>query len=223
MNAEDSAAQLRKALAEFPVEAFRTVAGAGEATLEIKKSEFIGVIAPATTEEEARRIIDEQKQLHPKARHWCTAYVLGPDARTQRSNDDGEPAGTAGAPILDVLGGSGLTDVVAVVTRYFGGVLLGAGGLVRAYGSAASEALARTTIITRNLIVPVSARLDYSTADTVRARAEQRGWKIIDAEYAADVTMHAGVPADDVDDYARMLADISAGSAQPIIGTPRYV
>ena len=223
MRLEDSAEQLRAALAQFPVESFRSVAGVGSATLEIKKSEFIGLVAPASTEEEARRIIDEQKQLHPKARHWCTAYILGPDARTQRSNDDGEPAGTAGAPILDVLNGSGLTDTVAVVTRYFGGVLLGAGGLVRAYGSAASEALSRTKIITRSLIVPVSARLDYSTADTVRARAEQRGWKIIDAEYAADVTVHTGVPADDVDDYVRMLADLSAGAAQPLIGTPRYV
>lgn len=223
MESDSADEQLREALADFPAESFRTVSGVGEASLEIKRSEFIGVIAPASSEDEARAVIDEQKQLHPKARHWCTAFVLGPDARTQRSNDDGEPAGTAGAPILDVLTGSGLTDVVAVVTRYFGGVLLGAGGLVRAYGSAASEALAKTTIVTRSLMIPVSARLDYSTADAVRVRAEQHGWKIIDAEYAADVTLHTGVPADAVDEYSRLLADVSAGAAEPVIGTPRYV
>lgn len=99
---------------------YRTIAAPTEAEIEIKKSRFIGFVAPVADEAEAREVIAERRNAHPKARHHCTAFVLDPDSRTQRFSDDGEPAGTAGAPILDVVTGHGLTFVVAVVTRYFG-------------------------------------------------------------------------------------------------------
>jgi len=120
---------------------YLTVAGTGVHEIEIRRSRFLCALAPVTSEEAAREVIAARKKADPAARHHCHAFVLGADGRTQRSSDDGEPAGTAGTPMLEVLRRRELTDTVAVVTRYFGGVLLGAGGLIRAYGQAVSEAV----------------------------------------------------------------------------------
>ena len=109
----------------------RTIRENGEHELEIKRSRFLCALARVDSDEAAREFIAERRKLHHEARHHCTAYVLD-EGRAQRSNDDGEPAGTAGAPMLEVLRRNEITGVVAVVSRYFGGVLLGAGGLVRA-------------------------------------------------------------------------------------------
>lgn len=210
-------------LAGFPVRSFTTAAGSSIAEIEIKRSRFIARVAHAESEDQARSIIEEERSAHPKARHWCTAFVLGPDGRTQRFNDDGEPSGTAGQPILDVLVGHELTDTVAVVTRYFGGTLLGAGGLVRAYGGAASAAVDTLTTRTRRLRVPISAELDYPVAEQVRVRAEQSGWTIADAQYAERVTLTLGVDPDEITAAEALLADASAGAAAPEVGLPRYV
>ncbi|MDR1711458.1 MAG: IMPACT family protein [Propionibacteriaceae bacterium] len=124
-----------------------TIAARAESRVEVKKSVFLGVVAPAATVAEADAVIAAIRKEHYSARHHCTALIMGDAAEIQRSNDDGEPSGTAGAPMLAVLRHHTLTNVVAVVTRYFGGTLLGAGGLVRAYTDAVSQALANASIV----------------------------------------------------------------------------
>ena len=124
---------------------YTSIAGPVEAVIEARRSRFLARLEPVADEAAARDDIEAARRAHHDARHHCSAFVLDPDARTQRSNDDGEPAGTAGAPMLEVLRGSGHTQVVAVVTRWFGGTLLGTGGLIRAYSGAVSAALERAT------------------------------------------------------------------------------
>ena len=131
-----------------PPRRYLTLASPASAELEVKRSRFVCDLAPVSTEESARAFVDQVRAHSRDARHHCTAFVLGPDGATLRSNDDGEPSGTAGAPMLDVLRGRGLTDVVAVVTRWFGGTLLGTGGLIRAYGDAVSTAVDAATVVT---------------------------------------------------------------------------
>jgi uncharacterized YigZ family protein len=128
-----------------------TVASVATAELEVKRSRFVATLAPATSEGSARGLIEQVRAGSRGAGHHCTAFVLGPDRATERSNDDGEPSGTAGAPMLDVLRGRGLTDVVTVVARWFGGTLLGTGGLIRAYGDAVSLAVDAATLLVREL------------------------------------------------------------------------
>jgi len=131
-----------------PPRRYLTLASPASAELEVKRSRFVCDVAPVPTEDDARAFVETVRSGTRDARHHCTAFVLGPDGGTQRSNDDGEPSGTAGAPMLDVLRGRGLTDVVAVVTRWFGGTLLGTGGLIRAYGDAVSAAVDAATVVT---------------------------------------------------------------------------
>ncbi|MGN6036327.1 IMPACT family protein [Brevibacterium casei] len=196
---------------------YRTITDRAEAEIEIKRSKFLGLVAPVADEAEAREVIAEQRSLHPKARHHCTAFVLDPDSRTQRFSDDGEPPGTAGAPILDVVLGHELTFVVAVVTRYFGGTLLGAGGLVRAYGQAASAAVDRAPVVVRRELVPVRASVDYAQANTLERAAEVRGWSVR-ASYGAEVELTVFVPVAEVDPALAMFADLTAGQAHPNVG-----
>ena len=140
---------------------YKTIASRCEARFIEKKSEFIGYLAPVSTEEEAANFISEIRARHPKARHNCYAYILR-ENNTARHSDDGEPQGTAGAPIYEVLRKEGLTDAACVVTRYFGGVLLGAGGLTRAYARAAKDAVNSAEIKLMCEAVLVEISLDYS-------------------------------------------------------------
>jgi len=146
---------------------YLTLASPATAELEVKRSRFVCDVAPASSEEAARAFVEQVRSSTRDARHHCTAFVLGPDGATQRSNDDGEPSGTAGAPMLDVLRGSGLTDVVAVVTRWFGGTLLGTGGLIRAYGDAVSRALHEATVLARELREGVVVDVDHASGPRV--------------------------------------------------------
>jgi uncharacterized YigZ family protein len=201
---------------------YRTIARSAEAEIEIKKSRFLAYLSPAADESEARETIAEVRAAHPKARHHCTAFVLDPDSRTQRFSDDGEPAGTAGAPILDVLTGHDLTYVVAIITRYFGGTLLGAGGLVRAYGQATSEAVGDASIITRHELVPVRADVDYAQANALDRAAGNRGWTTR-AEYGGQVGLDILVPVAEVELALAMYADLTAGRAEPSVGEVEWV
>ncbi|GAA2097267.1 YigZ family protein [Brevibacterium salitolerans] len=196
---------------------YRTLRGAAEAEIEIKHSRFLGLVAPVASEEEARTLIAQRRSAHPKARHHCTAFVLDPDARTRRFSDDGEPAGTAGAPILDVLTGRDLTYVLCVVTRYFGGTLLGAGGLVRAYGEAASAAADAARIDTFAERTPLTLTADYALAAALERAARSAGWST-EAEYGAEVALTLFVPPAELDSGLRTLADLSAGSAEATAG-----
>lgn len=144
-----------------------TLATTASAQLEVRRSRFVCDIAPASTEQEARAFVDAVRSGSRDAGHHCTAFVLGPDGATLRSNDDGEPSGTAGAPMLEVLRGRALTDVVAVVTRWFGGTLLGTGGLIRAYGDAVTAALDVARPLVRELREGLVVDVDHMSGPRV--------------------------------------------------------
>lgn len=157
-----------------PPRRYLTLASPARAEVEVRRSRFVCEVAPATSEAVARAFIEQARTGRRDARHHCTAYVLGPDGATMRSNDDGEPSGTAGAPMLDVLRGHELTDAVAVVSRWFGGTLLGTGGLIRAYGDAVTAALERATLVAmelrEGLVVEVGAADGPRVENALRGR-----------------------------------------------------
>src|SRR5690625_3762827 len=139
-----------------------TVKKEGSAEVMIKKSRFIGYVKRVETEEDAQAFIQSIKKKHHDATHNCSAYMIGEHDQIQKANDDGEPSGTAGVPILEVLKKQGLKDTAVVVTRYFGGIKLGAGGLIRAYGSTTSQAIQTTGIVKRQLMQGFTVVVDYT-------------------------------------------------------------
>lgn len=181
------------------------------ATTEAKKSRFITVIEPVSSEDEARAVIDEQKRLYPDARHHCSAYVLESSGATPHthSSDDGEPPGTAGAPILEVLLGADLVNVVAVVTRYFGGTLLGTGGLVRAYAGGAQASLEHAKLARIVEMPRYLASIDLADAGKVEAEMHNRGWQILDLTWGVDLTVDFAVPVEDEGEIRGLLASLT--------------
>ena len=163
---------------------------------EEKKSRFIATLKAVSSEEEAAEFIASVKKKYWDARHNCSAYIIGSRGELTRCSDDGEPSGTAGRPMLEVLSGMGVTDICAVVTRYFGGTLLGTGGLVRAYSAAVKDALEKSElgIVSEGLLLEVI--LDYNDVSSVRNLLEKRGIDLSDADYAADVTFRLRVVSD---------------------------
>lgn len=184
--------------------------GAGEATVVEKRSEFIGQVWPVETEEEARALIEQAKKSYHDARHHCWCYLIHDGA--VRYSDDGEPQGTAGQPMLSVFQKAGLSNVCCVVTRYFGGVLLGAGGLVRAYTQAASDALAAAGISQVRRWVELAVECPYSFLDRVKNLTEALGGAVGEVEYAAGVTVHALLPEAQAEPFAAQITELSAGS-----------
>lgn len=164
-----------------------------EAGTEVRRSRFLAVVARVEDEEAARAFVERRRRTHPDAGHHCSALVLGPERTLERSGDDGEPAGTAGAPMLEVLRGSGVSDVVAVVTRWFGGTLLGAGGLVRAYGDATRLALDAAGTLRREQIHEVEVTLPHADAARVESDLRARGAHVLDVAYAEAVTLRLGL------------------------------
>ena len=178
-----------------------------------KKSRFLGLIVPVTTEAEARAQLDAVKKREYDARHNCWAYIL--HSGQKRYSDDGEPQGTAGQPILNVLEREGVQDVLCVVTRYFGGILLGAGGLCRAYTKAAKDALDDAGI---SELRPWSVlRLDcpYALFERVKLELEKRGGVVTNSEYGAQIALTAALPEPGEAVFAKALQELSAGSLVP--------
>ena len=204
-------------------EEYETIAEPVDAEIEITRSRFLTRLARVESEDRARAVIAEVRAEHPRARHHCSAFVLGPDGRVQRSNDDGEPGGTAGAPMLDALVSAGLSDVVAVVTRYFGGVLLGAGGLTRAYRAAVAEAVVDARRVRRGLRRTVTVEAGYDVAAQIEAEARRRGFGIGPAEYGAAVAQLYAAAAQRVDELEALALELSAGAAVVTLGVEEYV
>ena len=178
-----------------------------------KKSRFLGLIVPVTSEAEARAQLDAVKKREYDARHNCWAYIL--HSGQKRYSDDGEPQGTAGQPILNVLEREGVQDVLCVVTRYFGGILLGTGGLCRAYTKAAKDALDDAGI---SELRPWSVlRLDcpYALFERVKLELEKRGGTVISSEYGAQIALTAALPEPGEAVFAKALQELSAGSLVP--------
>ena len=189
---------------------YRTVAGNAVAETEVKRSRFLCRIERVDSEEVARTVVERARKEHWDARHHCSAFVLGPDGAVQRSSDDGEPSGTAGAPMLDVLRGREVSDVVAVVTRWFGGTLLGAGGLVRAYGDAVRAGLDAAGVHERVLAALFDVDVSHAAAGRLESDLRARGVDVQDATYAERVTVRVAVdPATDLD---ALLAELTGGT-----------
>lgn len=144
------------------IESYKTVRGSGSKEIVIKKSRFIGHIMPVQTESEANTFIEDIKKQNWNATHNCSAYMIGERNEIQKQSDDGEPSGTAGKPILEVIRNQGLSNVAIVVTRYFGGIMLGAGGLIRAYTDGAVVAIEAGEVITRVLHRQIFVEVDYT-------------------------------------------------------------
>ncbi|RGE21905.1 YigZ family protein [Leucobacter sp. wl10] len=201
---------------------YETVAGTVDAEVEISRSRFLARLERVADEAEAREAIARARAEHPRARHHCSAFVLGPDGRVQRSNDDGEPSGTAGAPMLDALVSAGLSDVVAVVTRYFGGVLLGAGGLTRAYRAAVAEAVLRAPRVRRGLRREATVTAGYESAPQIEAEARRRGYGVGAVEYRDRVERRYLVAEDEAEALVALAAELSAGTAEAVLGGAAY-
>ena len=191
-------------------ESFITPAAYGTAELTEKRSRFIGQVWPAETEDAARARIAETKKRYYDARHNCWCYVLRGGA--VRYSDDGEPQGTAGQPMLNVFQSAGITDVCCVVTRYFGGVLLGAGGLVRAYSAAARDALAAAGVRRMAEWQSVLVPCPYPLYERVKRLLDEQEAVIEDADFGADVLLTALVRADRAEAFLKSLSELNAGT-----------
>jgi uncharacterized YigZ family protein len=193
-----------------------TIAAPVEHELVVKKSRFLALVHPVASVAEADEVVARVRRQFWDARHHCVALAVGPHAEQQRSTDDGEPSGTAGVPMLEVLRRRELTDLVAVVTRYFGGVLLGAGGLVRAYSTATSEALDRARVLGRSAAVRVT--VDAPHAEAGRLHGVLVDWaaahdaSLVDVGYAASATFTLLVPPANLDAFDAALAAATAGT-----------
>ncbi|WP_069742488.1 YigZ family protein [Streptomyces sp. EN23] len=203
-------------------EQYRTVARAGVHESEINRSRFLCSLAPAATEEEAQDFVARVRKEHPTATHNCFAYVIGADASVQKASDDGEPGGTAGVPMLQMLMRRETRYVVAVVTRYYGGVKLGAGGLIRAYGGVVGEALDELGTITRRRFRLATIRVDHQRAGKLENDLRATGRDVREVRYAEAVTIDIGLPDGDVDAFTGWLADATAGTATLELGGEAY-
>ena len=168
---------------------YRTVQGYGQAEVEINKSRFIAYVNRAESEEEAIAFLERIRKQHWDATHNCAAYIVGENEEHQKANDDGEPSGTAGRPILEVIKRSALTDTIIIVTRYFGGIKLGTGGLIRAYGKSAVVGLEAAGIVERQLHTRMTATIDYSLLGVVENQLRNHHYVIIDKHFANKVTL----------------------------------
>ena len=187
--------------------------GHSETELVEKRSRFIGQVWRAATEEEARARIEETKKKHYDARHNCWCYRLR-EGGAERYSDDGEPQGTAGQPMLNVFQREDVTDVVCVVTRYFGGILLGAGGLVRAYSQSAKDALVGAGISVVRRWVAMEVPCTYAQFDEVRREVSRFGGVEEQADYGADVLLSVLIPEEQAAPFSARLLDLSAGTIQ---------
>ncbi len=201
----------RKTEEERIMDSYSTVYTAGTGEIVEKKSRFIAQIFPVSSEEEAFSYLEAVKKEYWDARHHCWAYIIGRNPASERMSDDGEPAGTAGKPILEVLRGKGLTDVFAVVTRYFGGTLLGTGGLVRAYSGAVSEGLAHTEIITRIRGIKLMINTDYTGVGKIQYLLGQKKITVLDSVYTDKVTFFVLVPEDGEENLKKELLEATCG------------
>lgn len=189
--------------------------GPGDAEYVEKRSKFLGKVRPVESEEAARAFIDEMKKKYHDARHNCWCYVL--KSGVMRYSDDGEPQGTAGQPMLDVFNREGVTDAVCVITRYFGGVLLGAGPLLRAYQGTAKLALEAAGISVVRRWVELTIPCGYSLLGKITQEIPVWDGIVADTEYGADVVIKALLPEGREMDFAKRILDLSAGKVQATV------
>lgn len=201
---------------------YRIVYEGGEGEIVEKKSRFIATIAPVENEEEATAFIERIRKKYYDARHNCPAFVIGRNKELTRCSDDGEPSGTAGKPILEVLLGAGLTNVAVVVTRYFGGTLLGTGGLVRAYTQAVQEGLAACKIATMRYGVTIRIETDYTDLGKIQHLLNNKEIPIISSEYTDKVALMVQLPKEQAEGLRKELTEATAARAYTEITESGY-
>ena len=202
---------------------YKTTAENGTASYEIQKSRFIAYTSHVETEVEARDFVTAIKKKHFDARHNCSAWVLGADSSQQKSNDDGEPGGTAGNPILEAIKQHGLTNVVVVVTRYFGGIKLGAGGLIRAYSHTASLGLEATPCLEVKPFCLMEAEMDYSLLGAVENWIRNEKLRTGETAYLDKVTVRLLVEPADCEAISTELTNLTAAQCKITIHQPEYM
>ena len=195
------------------MEAFKVLIEGGEGEIVEKRSRFIATVARCETEEEAVRFIDSMKKKYWDARHNCSAFVIGDRGELTRCSDDGEPSGTAGRPMLEVLLGEELHNVCVVVTRYFGGVLLGTGGLVRAYTQAVKEGLAQCKVGTKRRGCELEIHTDYNGIGKILYLLGQRGIEPTESEYTDVVMLRILIPMEDEERIRKEITEVTLGKA----------
>lgn len=193
--------------------------------MEEKKSIFIATCARVENEEEAQAFLQKQRQRYPDANHHVYAWVIGGKSpfRLQRFSDDGEPQGTSGPPVLDVLVKGNIVDTIIVVTRYFGGTLLGTGGLVKAYGQAASSVVQSAGLVEHIPAFLYHLRLAYRFVDHLTHQLGQVGIEIKEKNFLADVQMSCAIPVESQDAFIKLVEEICLGQAQITKGDPTYL
>lgn len=194
--------------------AYRTVVQKAETELVIQRSRFIGRCFPVENEGEALAILNEIRKLNWDASHNCFAYRIGAGGAAARFSDDGEPGGTAGKPIMDVLTGKDITDVLVIVTRYFGGILLGAGGLVRAYSRSAADACEAAGLAQMRPGTKLKMSIDYTRYGALEKLLRERA-QIENTEFGADVTVEAIVASEDAQALCEAVIDKTDGRCTP--------
>lgn len=204
------------------IEAYQTILTGGVGEFEMKKSRFIATVSPVSSEEAAITFIEGLKKKYWDASHNCFAYIIGTTNPQMRCSDDGEPSKTAGRPILDILLAHELTDLVVVVTRYFGGTLLGTGGLVKAYQSAAIEGLKNSSIITKELGVKFCISTDYNLIGKLQYFIAQEQYAVLSTVYTENVSLTILIPPSRKDFFIKKIAELSNGSATLVVSGQVY-
>lgn len=200
-----------------------TVKGYGESEIIISKSRFITYVDRAETEEEALLFIDKIKKLHANATHNCSCYMIGEHDNIQKANDDGEPSGTAGVPMLEVLKKQGLKDTVVVVTRYFGGIKLGGGGLIRAYGKATTEGLLASQVVERKLHYLMKVTIDYGWLGKVENEIRDSHYSLQSIDYAENVEVFVFVLKEQEEQFIEWMTELTNGQASTTRGDSQFI
>ena len=202
---------------------YYTIKGYGEHEIVIQKSRFIAYINRSTTEEAAQQFIQEIKKKNWNATHNCSAYMIGEHNQIQKANDDGEPSGTAGIPMLEVLKKRDLKDTVVVVTRYFGGIKLGAGGLIRAYGKATSEGINATGIVERKLVSTMHITIDYTWLGKIENELRASEYLLKDIHYLDKVEIEVYVTDIQRKPFNDWMIELTNGQAEIVEGNKLYL
>ena len=192
---------------------YNTVKGNGECEIILSKSRFITYVNRAETEQQALEFIEKIKKQHPNATHNCSCYLVGEHDNIQKANDDGEPSGTAGVPMLEVLKKQGLKDTVVVVTRYFGGIKLGGGGLIRAYGKATTEGIAAAQVVERKQHAVMKISIDYNWLGKVENEVRASNHILRDIQYTEGVDIFVLVLAAEQQNFVDWVTEITNGQA----------
>ncbi|SFQ53288.1 uncharacterized protein, YigZ family [Psychrobacillus psychrotolerans] len=193
---------------------YHTIQGYGESEIIIQKSRFLTYVSRAETEQQAQNFINNIKEKHKSANHNCSAYIIGEHDNIQKANDDGEPSGTAGVPMLEVLKKQGLQDTVVVVTRYFGGIKLGGGGLIRAYGKATTEGIDAAKVVERKLHHLMKISIDYTWLGKVENEVRNSDYPLKEINYVELVEVMVFTKADEEETFINWMAEMTNGQAK---------